>query len=197
MKIETTAYKIDPMKELEAIANEEYNFFIKGINANNVHVNNIEADYTEVNEALRYDNNDTESDDMTINVIRFVKDYAAIERKRQEKEALKEEVHSRIFAEGLTFPNEDFDPDNEEEVAIHEAETLYETFKELLSGVSERLKANSPKLKTIKGFEAFKTQLREHGFEWWIEENKSVGILYEGLMSKRTKARWGDPFACE
>ena len=195
MKVETKVYKIDPMKELEAIANEEYNFFINGINANKVYVNKIEADYSEVNEALCYDNDEAESNDMTLRVIRFVKDDNAIEQEKQRKQALKDAMHRKLSADGFTFPNNDFDHDNEEEVEIHEAETLYERFKELFTGISKRLKAASPKLKTIKGFKAFKEQLIIQGFEWWIEENKSIDELEESLLSRRTKARFGDPFA--
>ena len=181
MEITTNKYKVNK--------NNERTFFVNEPAGKNVYINNIEADYSETNEALNYDTEHASENDISINVVKFTKNEEAEKEREEQMKAIKEEIHNMAFTKELTFPDNDYDRDNEHQVRVHVMEKINEEFEHFFGNISRRLRANSPKLKSLPGYVTFKSKIKELGFGWWEKENGSLKELEESLHSGKVRAR--------
>ena len=181
MEITTKKYKVKENKERE--------FLLKEPAGKDVYVNRIEADYTEINEALTYNNDEPTEEDICVNVVRFIKNEEEEKEEEERMKALKEEVHNIAFSKELTFPDNDYDPDDERQVNLHIMERLNEDFGELFQNISRRLRTNSKQLKSLPGYVTFKDKIKGLGFGWWEKENGSLGQLENAFYSSIVKER--------
>ena len=181
MEITTNKYKVNQ--------NKERNFFVNETSGTNVYINRIEADYSETNEALAYNTEHASENDISINTIRFTGNEAKEKENEEKIKALKEEVHNKAFSKELTFPDNNYNPNNETEVTLHIMEKINEEFDQLFQNISRRLRANSPKLKSLPGYVTFKSKVKELGYDYWEKENRPLKELEDALYSGKVRAR--------